>query len=180
MHKRLLILGLLLGGPLTGYDLHRVIAAHGELYRDLKKPNLYYLLDRMAQERLLEMKTETGARGRRGERLVYSITSAGRAQIVDLLREVLTAYEPIHSGVDVAIVLLDQLPKRESASLLKQRLDQVIARRQQISLELGQGGREPGSAGDHLLALVDAEARWLKRAISRIQASSGRTHAPKT
>jgi DNA-binding PadR family transcriptional regulator len=172
MHKRLLILGLLLGGPLTGYDLHRVIAAHGEIYRDLKKPNLYYLLDRMAQEGLVEMNAETGARGPRGERLVYSITKAGRARILDLLRGVLSSYEPIHSGVDVAIVLLDQLPKREAAALLEQRLDQVISRRHQISLELSQGGREPGSAGDHLLTLVGAEARWLKRAVSRIKASS--------
>ncbi len=37
MHKALLILGLLQGGPKTGYDLNRIVRAHGELYTDLKK-----------------------------------------------------------------------------------------------------------------------------------------------
>ena len=44
MHKSLLILGLLVHRPLHGYELHRIVRAHGELYTDLKKANLYYLL----------------------------------------------------------------------------------------------------------------------------------------
>ena len=44
LHKSLLILGLLVHRPLHGYELHRIVRAHGELYTDLKKANLYYLL----------------------------------------------------------------------------------------------------------------------------------------
>lgn len=171
MHKRLLILGFLLTGPLSGYDLHRRIAAHGELYKDLKKPNLYYLLDRMAQEGLVRMRVEPGARGPRGERLLYSITSAGRSAMVQLLRSVLLSYEPVHSGIDVAIVLLDQLPAEEARGLLQQRLDTATGRRRQLAEELGPQGTKPGSAGEHMLMLVDAEIQWLRTAL---QARSAR------
>jgi DNA-binding PadR family transcriptional regulator len=171
LHKRLLILGLLLEGPLTGYDLHRIVAAHGELYRDLKKANLYYLLDRMAQEGFVEMRAESGARGPRGERLIYALTLAGRAEMVTLLRSVLQSYEPVHSGIDVAIVMLDHLPRTEALSLLEKRLDEVAARRHQLAHELGAHAKEPGSAADHLLILVDAELRWIRRAVHRIAES---------
>ena len=50
MHKLLILLGLLHQGPLHGYELHRIVRAHGELYTDLEKANLYYLLDRLAKE----------------------------------------------------------------------------------------------------------------------------------
>ena len=165
MHKRLLILGLLVGGPLTGYDLHRQVVAHGELYKDLKKPNLYYLLDRMAQEGLVRMRAEPGARGPRGERLLYSLTSAGKSAMVKLLRSVLLSYEPIHSGIDVAIVMLDQLPAEEARGLLQQRLDTATASRRKLAAELGPHGTKPGSAGEHILMLVDAEIQWLRRAL---------------
>jgi len=58
-----------------GYELHRVVAAHGELYADLKKANVYYLLDRLATDGYVLVRTEPGAPGgARGERLVYEIT----------------------------------------------------------------------------------------------------------
>ncbi|MDQ6637282.1 MAG: PadR family transcriptional regulator [Candidatus Dormibacteraeota bacterium] len=168
MHHRLLILGLLLTGPLTGYDLHRIVAAHGELYRDLKKANLYYLLDRMAQEGFVEMRTESGARGPRGERLIYALTPIGRVEMVTLLRAVLQNYEPVHSGVDVAIILLDHLPRPEALRLLGKRLEEVASRRRHLVQELGAQANEPGSAADHLLILVDAELRWIRRAVRRV------------
>jgi DNA-binding PadR family transcriptional regulator len=62
-HKRLLLLGFLLQGPLTGYDLHRTVVAHGELYSDLKKPNLYHLLAGMEREGLVSQQIEGGASG---------------------------------------------------------------------------------------------------------------------
>jgi len=89
MHKILLILGLLHHGPLHGYELHRIIRAHGELYADLKKANLYYLLDRLAADGYLHVDVEPGARGARGERLVYTLTDAGRDRFDTLLREAL-------------------------------------------------------------------------------------------
>ncbi len=89
MHKGLLILGLLHNHPLSGYDLHRIVRAHGELYTDLKKANLYYLLDRLAKDGYVKVRAEPGARGPRGERLVYSSTKKGRERFIELLYEIL-------------------------------------------------------------------------------------------
>jgi DNA-binding PadR family transcriptional regulator len=167
MHKRLMILGLLLSGPLSGYRLHRIAAAHGELYRDLKKANLYYLLGRMEQDGLLAVRSEPGARGPRRERLVYSITGTGRREFQSLLRQVLQDFQPVHTGVEVATVLLDHLPPGEAGQVLERRREVVQAHRGRAAAELGPV--EPGTAGDHLLLMVDAELAWLDRSLARVR-----------
>src|SRR5215469_817490 len=101
MHKELHLLGLLLLGPKTGYQLHRITEAHGELYTDLKKGNVYYLLDRLAKSGALEVTAEAGAPGPRRERLIYAITDHGRQRFHELLRAVLRTYELPHTGVEV-------------------------------------------------------------------------------
>jgi hypothetical protein len=84
-----------------------------------------------------------------------------------LLRSVLTICEPVHSGIDVAIVLLEHLPQDEARSFLEKRLNEVTLRRHRLAQELEASGKDAGSAGEHILILVDAEIRWLKRAIHR-------------
>ncbi len=176
MHKTLLILGLLLRGPLHGYEIHRIVRAHGALYTDLKKANLYYLLDRLRQDGALTVHTEPGARGARGERLIYALTDQGRAQFFNLLRAVLRSFAPVHTGVDVAVVFLAQLPPTEAVALLQERRQIVAARRAQVAAELGDLTTSDGwsaIAADHLLSLIDAEQAWLDRALARLHALGG-------
>ena len=176
MHKTLLILGLLLRGPLHGYEIHRIVRAHGALYTDLKKANLYYLLDRLQQDGALTVHAEPGARGARGERLIYALTNQGRARFFDLLRAILRTFDPVHTGVDVAVVFLAQLPPAEAVTLLQERRQVVGARRAQVAAELGDltvGNGWSAIAADHLLSLIDAEQAWLDRALARLHALGG-------
>ncbi len=176
MHKTLLILGLLLRGPLHGYEIHRIVRAHGALYTDLKKANLYYLLDRLQQDGALTVHAEPGARGARGERLIYALTDQGRARFFDLLRAILRTFDPVHTGVDVAVVFLAQLPPAEAVTLLQERRQVVGARRAQVAAELGDltvGNGWSAIAVDHLLSLIDAEQAWLDRALARLHALGG-------
>jgi len=176
MHKTLLILGLLLRGPLHGYEIHRIVRAHGALYTDLKKANLYYLLDRLQQDGALTVHAEPGARGARGERLIYALTDQGRARFFDLLRAILRTFDPVHTGVDVAVVFLAQLPPAEAVTLLQERRQVVGARRAQVAAELGDltvGNGWSAIAADHLLSLIDAEQAWLDRALARLHALGG-------
>ena len=175
MHKRLLLLGFLLERPLSGYEIHRLAAAHGDLYSDLKKANVYYLLDRLAREGLVSAKAETGARGPRGERLIYSLTRAGRKEMDALLRSELERYESPHSGIEVAMVLLGQLPRAEARRLLERRLENVEAARAQLVQQLGKAA--PGSAAEHMVMLADTERRWIRRAL---RAAGGRGRSGKT
>jgi DNA-binding PadR family transcriptional regulator len=171
VHKLLLILGLLRSGPRTGYDLHRIVRAHGELYRDLKRSNIYFLLDRLARDGDLDMCAEPGARGPRGEWLVYSITKQGRERFDVLLREVLTSYELSHTGVEVAVAFLSTLDRRQAVGLLEERRARVRARREHVVEELAGGPRRGPLAEvavDHLLGLIDAELAWIGRSLRRL------------
>jgi DNA-binding PadR family transcriptional regulator len=170
MHKELHLLGLLQSGPKTGYQLHRITKAHGELYTDLKKGNVYYLLDRMARSGELEVRAEGGAPGPRRERLVYAITESGRQRFHELLRDVLRAYNPPHTGVEVGMVFLPYLDVTEATQLLSERRAAVLDRRVTLVGEM-----EPSDHGhvslaqDHLLCLVNAELSWIERTIERLR-----------
>jgi DNA-binding PadR family transcriptional regulator len=187
MHKLLLLLGLLRYGPMSGqdlhrlvrahgdlsfamsgYDLHQIVRTHGELSTDLKKANVYYLLDRLAADGYLTVRAEPGARGPRGERLVYSLTGAGCVRFEELLRDELRTYDPVHTGVDVAILFLGQLPHAEALMLLEERHQAVAERRRQVADDMNDEARTSLTqriAFDHLLSLMDAELAWVERTL---------------
>ena len=180
MHKVLLLLGLLLHGPRYGYELHQIVRAHGELYADLKKSNLYYLLERLAAEGSLSVRAEEGTRGARGERLIYELTEQGRTRFNELLRDVILTYEPAHTGVDTAVMFLATLPHDESLHLLRERRRVVGARREAVAKELAVGAEGDSLlhiASDHLLSLIDTGLAWLDRSITYLR-DTGWAHAP--
>jgi DNA-binding PadR family transcriptional regulator len=172
MHKVLLLLGLLMYGPRYGYELHQIVRAHGELYADLKKSNLYYLLERLASEGSLSVRAEEGTRGARGERLIYELTDKGRMRFNEVLREVILTYEPTHTGVDTAVMFLATLPHDESLHLLKERRRVVGERREVVAKELAVGAEDDPLlhiASDHLLSLIDTELAWLDRSLTYLR-----------
>jgi DNA-binding PadR family transcriptional regulator len=174
MHKQLMLLGLLQRQSLHGYELNRIVRAHGELYADLKKANVYYLLDRLAKDGCVEATAEPGARGNRGERLVYTRTEAGRRRFGELLRTVLADFSPAHTGLDVALVYLNQLPREEAVAILQARRDAVAARRELVSAEFREVSAGPlpvRLAVDHLLTTIDAELSWTERALATLRES---------
>lgn len=170
MHKELHILGLLLSGPRTGYQLHRIVVAHGELFTDLKKGNVYYLLERLAASGALEVTTEGGARGPRRERLIYTITDQGRQRFHELLREVLRTYELAHTGVEVGMIFLPHLAPDAAIQLLEERREAVLERRAVVGRDAETSHHlHQQLAQDHLLSLMDAELAWLARAVQRLR-----------
>jgi DNA-binding PadR family transcriptional regulator len=153
------------------------VRAHGEFYADLKKANLYYLLERLTGEGCLEVQAEPGARGPRRERLVYSLTERGKERFGELLRDVLREYTPIHSGVEIAILFLARVPAAEAITLLEQRRATVAARRSQVVLDLGDfaaHGNLQRIAADHLLSQIDGELAWADRALAQLRDASKR------
>jgi DNA-binding PadR family transcriptional regulator len=182
MHKVLQILGLLLAGPRTGYELHRIVSAHGRLYADLKKGNLYYLLDRLASDGYLDVEAETGARGPRGERLIYSLTDRGRARFHELLRQVLRTYEPATSNIGSAVVFLPHLAASDVVALLNERRRSIVERRAEVEGRNSPDVRDTliGLSFEHLLALMDADLAWTDKVLDRLSrtATSGELARP--
>jgi DNA-binding PadR family transcriptional regulator len=170
---------LLQRGPLTGYDLHRIVVAHGELYTDLKKGNVYYLLERLAAAGDLDVMAEAGARGPRRERLVYALTEQGRGHFYELLREVVRTYELAHIGVEVGMVFLPYLSPDEAIQLLEERRQAVVARRKLVEGESGASGHlHVQLAQDHLLCLMDAELAWIERSVYCLRQQEAANAAP--
>jgi DNA-binding PadR family transcriptional regulator len=182
-HKTLLLLGLLRDHQMTGYDLNRIVLAHGHLYADLKKGNIYHLLDGLARQGYVSVTAQAGARGPRGERLLYKLTAGGRKAFVQLLREVLTTFQPADVGMASAIVYLPALEKAEAVALLRQRREVVEKRLREVTDELSPiDDRLLRLAGQHLIGAIEAELRWVtaaEKAVGRGAWRRGRQSQPR-
>lgn len=78
---RLLILGLLSGGPLHGHQVRRAAEQSGiEQWGGVKVGALYGMLHRLEAEGLVEP-VRVEQEGRRPQRTVYAITAEGRAEL---------------------------------------------------------------------------------------------------
>jgi DNA-binding PadR family transcriptional regulator len=181
--RTLMLLGLLQGGPKHGYELHRIVVAHGTLYADFKKPTLYHLLHRLTEQGAVKVHTQAGTRGRRGERLVFELTAGGRELFGDLLRTALSTYEPVQTTFQMAAAYLPWIPAREGQALLHKRRRVIEALRAEVAGDLDHLAAEPDSqrlaarslAADHALSLLDAELAWLDRAMQHLAKPGGKS-----
>jgi hypothetical protein len=103
--------------------------------------------------------------------LIYSLTDHGRARFDELLRAVLSGYEPPASTIGAAVVFLPYVPEVEAVSLLQERRERVVERRAQVAAHNSPEvcGTLVGLATDHLLAMIEADLAWTDRAIDRLQ-----------
>jgi DNA-binding PadR family transcriptional regulator len=179
--KTLMVLGLLKSAPKHGYDLHRIVVAHGSLYADFKKPTLYHLLHRLAVQGVVQVRSEGGARGPRGERLVFALTAQGESLFLALLRQTLSSYDVGPTSFQVAAAFLGFLPAREAQGLLRKRRAVIRGRRAEVAGEIESMSRQPDPAlvaarqlaADHALTLIDAEIAWTDRAIRQLVPAAG-------
>ena len=87
MSTPLVILGLLRERPLYGYEIKHIIEDRMGDWTNIAFGSIYYALDKMAEEHLIE-KVGTEQEGGRPSRTVYGITAAGREEFLRLLCEV--------------------------------------------------------------------------------------------
>lgn len=181
MYKELMLLGLLAEHPMYGQQIREVIELHHNAFASfLKKPTMYYQLDRLAADGLLEVRTEVVNAPGPGlahqdvtlrEREVYYLTEAGRQRFTSLLHEALQAYEPGPSVIDAAVFFLDQLTPQEAVRLLQARQERLVHMRSQV-IEQSTTMQEQDQAHlivtDHTCTLLDAEIGWLERTIARL------------
>jgi DNA-binding PadR family transcriptional regulator len=181
MYKELMLLGLLAQRPMYGQQIREVIEVHHDAFASfIKKPTMYYQLDRLVSEGLLEVRSEVVEAPGPGmahedialrERDVYYITESGQQRFTHLLREALQTYEPGPSVIDAAVFFLDQLAPREAVLLLQARRERLIHARTLVAEQIA-SMREQDRAhmivNDHALTLLDAEIGWLERTIDQL------------
>jgi DNA-binding PadR family transcriptional regulator len=181
MYKELMLLGLLAQRPMYGQQIREVIEVHHDAFASfIKKPTMYYQLDRLVSEGLLEVRSEVVEAPGPGmahedialrEREVYYITESGQQRFTHLLREALQTYEPGPSVIDAAVFFLDQLAPREAVLLLQARRERLVHTRTQVAEQIA-SMREQDRAhvivNDHAITLLDAEIGWLERTIAQL------------
>ncbi|MGH2480880.1 MAG: PadR family transcriptional regulator [Ktedonobacteraceae bacterium] len=182
MYKQVMLLGLLLEQPMYGQQIREVIENHHTIFADfIKKPTIYYQLERLAHDGYLEVRKEAVEAPGTGfahdelalrERDVYYITEKGRGYFYKLLREALGVHTPQLSDMDACLFFLDHLGPGEAIALLKERYELVARNRAQV-VQLMQELRIQDDAhklvNDHKLTLLDAELNWLARTIMHLQ-----------
>lgn len=116
----LTVLAILTLGPRHAYDLHRfILDTHKDYVTGLPR-SLYHAVGRLTESEHIAP-VETTRQGRRPERTVYAITEAGRTELADRLRELLTAVGRDTTGFVAAVSLIGALPQQAAAAALGDR-----------------------------------------------------------
>ena len=182
MYKQVMLLGLLLEKPMYGQQIREVIERHHNLFADfIKKPTIYYQLERLTQDGYLQVRRETVEAPGTGaahdelalrERDVYYITETGRRHFNYLLREALSTYTPGLNEMEACLFFLQNLDPGEAIILLKERYE-LVARDRAVLIqqmqELGYHDDAHNLVNDHKLALLEAELNWLARTIVHLE-----------
>ncbi len=118
----LIILGILKKEKkLHGYRIKKRISERISPLVSFQSTSIYYTLKKLKEEGFVEQHKEPGERGR--ERIAYSITKKGERKLRRLIIENILLAERPFFNMDIAILFLDELPRKKKLSLLlKKRL----------------------------------------------------------
>jgi DNA-binding PadR family transcriptional regulator len=151
--------------PMHPYEMAAALRGWGkDRDMEIKWGSLYTVVQNMAKHGLLE-EVESTRQGRRPERTVYQITRAGRAELVDWTRELLSVAERefprFRAGLSVMVVLAPD----EVTSLLRQRLSSLDAEiatlRESLERDRDDVPRLFLIEVEYDLAILTAEAAWV-------------------
>ncbi|MBG0828432.1 PadR family transcriptional regulator [Planomonospora sp. ID67723] len=167
---RVLLLGVLLDGPLHGYEVRRRLemwAADG--WANVAYGSIYHGLGKMADEGLLH-RVEEG----RGGKTLYEITEAGRAEFMVRLMNHWWEIKPIVDPFQVALTFMDRLSPADLVVAME-------ARSAQLKAAIGMLGRaieakRAHGAPRHIdeilrlnAAQLEAQRNWIGDALERVR-----------
>jgi DNA-binding PadR family transcriptional regulator len=170
----LAVLGLLGERPRHPYEIAFVMRQrHMDKHIRLNLGTLYHTFEQLQRGGWIEP-SETERSGRRPERTVYALTSAGRERFQDRLRELIAVPTSEYSSFEAGLSFMHQLTREEAVELLRMRalaLEQHLDKGVQILAWLR--GR-----GLTRLALVEVEMvqeqrkwqlEWVRRITGEIE-----------
>jgi DNA-binding PadR family transcriptional regulator len=166
--SNLLALGVLstvLQRPMHPYEMASFLRARGkEDDLEIKWGSLYTVVRNLAKHGFIEV-AESTREGARPERTVYRITDAGRAELVDWVRELVADPQPEHPKFKAGLSVLSVLTPDEAATLLRQRLDAIERSTEALRESLARHGKDVPRLflieGEYELAIHAAEAAWV-------------------
>jgi DNA-binding PadR family transcriptional regulator len=170
--RELLILGVLRRGPFSAYALDRAVHGHAALYRPLKRGNVYATLERFTALRYVTRRAAKAARGPNPTKSVYRLSSAGEERFQALLEATLLDTQADDAALEMAYVLLGQLPRPRALALMTRRRDavtQLERRLARLLADTAAGGGAGYLGASHAFSRSRAEQRFLGEAIALLE-----------
>jgi DNA-binding PadR family transcriptional regulator len=168
----LAILSAVAHRPMHPYEMAATVRGWGkDRDMEIKWGSLYTVVQNMTKHGLLE-EAESTRQGRRPERTVYRITEAGRAELVDWTRELLSVAEKEFPRFRAGLSVLAVLPPDDVTSLLQQRLSSLNAEiatlRDSLDRERAEVPRLFLIEVEYDLAILVAEAEWVASLLAEL------------
>ena len=160
------LLNLLMQRPMYPYEMAATLRNRGKDEAiKINWGSLYTIVQNLEKYGFIEA-VEVAREGRQPERTTYQITEAGRAELMEWLRELLGVPEREYTRFEAALGESAILPPDDLAGLLRQRLDSLDAAnaRQQAEVETAetQIPRLFMIESEYHLAMRRAEADWVR------------------
>ena len=158
MERKLLLLGLLNNSDMYGYQINELVDQHLGSSVQLTKPTAYRYLKQLADKGYIVSGEEQ--EGNRPVRQVYSITPKGKEAFNSMLRESLANYEPTPSHSTIAIAFIDNVPPKETISLLEKRKETISNILEELSVDMSHSGSFSYMIS-HQVRHLETELEWL-------------------
>ena len=160
------LLTLLTERPMYPYEMAATLRHRGKDQSiKINWGSLYTVVQNLEKHGFIET-VEVAREGRQPERTTYRITDAGRAELTDWLRELISEPEREYTKFEAALAECAVLSPRELTGLLRQRLEvlEAATAEHQAGLETLGGGlpRLFLIESEYHLALRRAETEWVR------------------
>ncbi|GAA2107769.1 PadR family transcriptional regulator [Actinomadura alba] len=158
--------------PMHRYEMASVMRARGkDQDMNVKWGSLYTVVQNMEKHGFLETIGST-RQGARPERTIYQITEAGRRELVEWTRELISAPQPEHLKFAAGLSVLAALPPQEAIELFQTRLDRleesIGTRRAAIDEYTRDVPRLFLIEEEYSLAMLEAEAAWVRSMLDEL------------
>ena len=173
----LAVLACLFERPMHPYEMATTLRERGKDQSiKLNYGSLYTVVEALQQHNLIAAQ-ETEREGRRPERTVYRLTSAGRMELIDWVSEFLSTPAKEFTRFEAGLSLAGVLPPEDIAALLEQRC-------RLLELEIAQGRsllqlvEQQGLArifvieNVYVLAMREAELAWTRNLSGEIRSGA--------
>lgn len=170
------VLGTVVQRPMHPYEMASLLRARGkEDDMVIKWGSLYTVVRNLAKHGFLEV-LESTREGARPERTVYRITDAGRAELVDWVRELVSNPQPERPRFKAGLSVLAALTPEEVESLLRHRLDALEQANAALRESLARYGKDVPRLflleDEYDLAIREAEAAWVRSVLDELTAGN--------
>ncbi|MEP6808089.1 MAG: PadR family transcriptional regulator [Chloroflexota bacterium] len=152
--------------PMHRYEIASVLRAHGkERDMDVKLSSLYTVVQNLARHGFVEV-VGTSRQGQRPERTTYRITEAGRQEMTEWTRGLISDPQSERSHFTAGLSIMVVLPPEEVIALLHVRVgrleEAVAARRAELAELRPNVPRLFLVENEYALAILEAEAAWVR------------------